>query len=585
MKSFYSYIKYLRSVRLHFVIALVCGLIYGVASGFGIPFMMNEIFPRLFAEGEEQLSWLALFGWAAFIPGVMLIRGTFGFINTYLISFCGVRVLEAIRVDLFRKFQALPLAYFERRASGDLVSRSLSDTNTLQTTITGVANDAVKQPITLLAAVGALIYLALQNEEVIFILLCLAVVPVCVFPILSIGKKLLKRSRQTQRQMGGVTDFLSQNLRAVREVRAYNQEEKQTEEFQNLISRLFRVQMKSVKYGKILNPIIEVISSIGIALAFVYAYRKGVTLEVFIPLIGALFLSYEPIKKIGAIQNQLQKGRGALERLDEVLKEPIAVEDPPWPVKIGQFKGKITFSDVSFAYAEQSVLENISVSIAAGEVCALVGPSGAGKTTFTNLIARFYDATSGSVTVDDIDIRDMRQGDLRKNIALVSQAPFLFHDTAYNNILIGNPQAPPQEVYTAARQSHAHEFICALPNGYETSLAEDAVSLSGGQKQRIALARAFLKDAPILILDEATSALDSESEAKVREALENLMRNKTVLIIAHRFSTISHADRILVFQAGRIVASGTHEQLCAESPLYESLYRRQTVGAKTLKEV
>lgn len=581
MNLFRKYFSYLKPVLPQFILGLLAGVIYGVASGFGIPYMIHAVFPVIFpseapdAVAIVPLSTWQVIGWAAFIPFIMTLRGVSGFFNSYLVGLCGVKVLESIRMDIFRKFQELPIAYIDRMSSGELLSRCQSDTTAVQSSLTAGANDLVKQPVSLLAALGALVYFAFQGEQVVLLLLSLAIIPLCIFPVVVVGKNVLKRSRQTQAQIGSVTGFISQNLRGTREVRAYNQQVDQEQRFQQLINKLFKAQMKVLKYSTGLSPLIEVLSSIGIAMAFVYCYRAGVRLEVFIPLIGALYLSYEPIKKIGTAFSKLQQGRGAMERLDEVLDEPVTIAEPENPREISRLSGEIRFDNVSFAYAEKEVLSNINMEIPNGKIFALVGPSGAGKTTFTNLIPRFYEATSGRILVDGIDVRDLRQTDLRSNIALVSQQPFLFDDTILQNILIGRPEATREEVIAAAKLAYAHEFIEELSDGYDTEVGEDAYSLSGGQRQRLALARAFLKNAPILILDEATSALDSESEKKIQQALSQLMVGKTVLIIAHRFSTILHADSILLFEAGRIIAQGKHGELYESNGLYKTLYDKQ----------
>ncbi len=558
-----------------FALALVFGLLFGISSGFGLPFMTEIVFPKIFADEAEKLSFWLLLGVAAIIPLAFSVRGLSGYLNTYLISLCGIRVLESIRADIFNKFQKLPLAYFHKRASGDLVSRCLADTTAVQHTLTEVANDAIKQPMTLLGAIGYLTYASFQSREVFFLLLCLAIVPICVFPIRAFGKRLLKRSRQTQRQLGGMTGFLSDNLRSAREIRAFNLEERQSENFRSQIRRLLRLQLKVVKYKKALPPVIEVIASFGLAVAFLYAYRSGLDYDTFIPLLMALYLSYEPIKKLGMIQNSLQKGRGALDRLEEILREPVTIRDPENPRVIGRLTGDVAFENVTFAYENVPVLHGIGARLNSRTVCALVGPSGAGKSTFANLIPRFFDPIEGAVKIDGIDIREMRLADLRRNIAIVSQDPILFNDTLFNNILIGRPEATHDDVLRAAQQAHAREFIETFENGFETIVGENATRLSGGQKQRVALARAFLKNAPILILDEATSALDSESEATIKDALARLVENKTVLIIAHRFSTISLAGRILYFEEGRILADGTHSELYQDCAPYRNLYERQ----------
>ncbi len=293
-------------------------------------------------------------------------------------------------------------------------------------------------------------------------------------------------------------------------------------------------------------------------------------------LILALYACYEPIKKLGSVNNEIKRGLGALDRLEEVFQAPVEITDPESPAPLARAQGQLNYEGVSFAYkADEPVLRQVNVTIPAGTVCALVGPSGAGKSTFANLVPRFYDVTEGRLALDGIDVRSLRLADLRRNIALVSQEPVLFNDTIYHNLLLGRPDATREEVEQAAKDAYAHEFILQQPDGYATVVGERGGKLSGGQKQRIALARAFLRNAPILILDEATSALDGDSEAAIQAALKKLMVGKTVLIIAHRFSTIRDASLILVFEEGRIVGRGDHSTLYADNPLYRSLYDRQ----------
>jgi subfamily B ATP-binding cassette protein MsbA len=350
--------------------------------------------------------------------------------------------------------------------------------------------------------------------------------------------------------------------------------------FRDLSRAMLTAQMKVVKYAQALAPSIEIISSIGMSITLVYAYRMHIPLESFLAIIAALVVCYDPVKKLGALSNEIRRGEVSLERLEEVLNEPVEIADPEHPVPVDRLSGDIAFSDVTFAYKKgESVLRDISIRIPTGTVCALVGPSGAGKSTFASLVPRFHDVGSGRISIDGIDVRDMRLADLRRNIAIVSQEPVLFNDTIYNNLLFGRLGATRDEVERAARDAFAHDFILSLPNGYETMVGERGSNLSGGQKQRVALARAFLRQAPILILDEATSALDSESEAFVQRALKKLMTGKTVLIIAHRFSTIRDASMILVFQEARIVAHGSHMALYESNALYKSLYDRQQTAA------
>lgn len=580
MRRFVPYVRFLKPVRNTLIGAIACGLVYGVANGAGLPLMAKEIFPRIFGEGAETLSTLEIALVALWLPFVFLLRGIAGYLNAYLIQYSGVRVLEALRLEYFEKLQRLPLAFFSKGSTGDLIARGLGDTAALQNTLIVISNEIVKQPATLIGALGYLIYLAITERGAAAVLLTLAIIPITVFPIRYVGRKLIDKARILQAQAGALTDRFAENLSARKEVRAFGLERFEVDRFRHQTNSMVRAQMKVAKYSLALAPVIEILSAIGIAITFVYAYRIRLPLESFLAIVAALVVCYDPVKKLGALSNEVRRGEASLQRLEEVLNEPVTIQDPDKPVPVDRLKGSITFDDVTFGYSEdEPVLRDVSIEIPAATVCALVGPSGSGKSTFASLVPRFYDVQAGAVRVDGIDVRDVRLADLRRNIAIVSQDPILFNDTIYNNLLFGRPDATREEVEQAAKAAFAHDFIVALPNGYDTLAGERGTQLSGGQKQRIALARAFLRQAPILILDEATSALDSESEAYIQQALKELMVGKTVLIIAHRFSTIRDASMILVFQDSRIVAHGSHETLYESNDLYRSLYDRQRSAA------
>ncbi|MBK9989898.1 MAG: ABC transporter ATP-binding protein [Verrucomicrobia bacterium] len=529
---------------------------------------------------RPKLSFWQIWAIALWLPIIFLIRGIAGYLNTYLIQYAGVRILEQIRLDYFRKMQNLPLGFFQRLSSGEMIARGLGDTNQLQTTLTIVSNDLIKQPTTLISTLGAVALIAYSEQGLFMVLVCLLTVPLAVLPIRYVGKRLLARAIHLQAQAGTITSRFTENLAAAKEVRAFSLEKYEVDRFAKLSAVLVRAQMKVVKYAQLLAPSIEVLAAFGISITFVYAYRYNVHSGSFLGILAALYLSYEPIKKLGAINNELKRGEASLTRLEEVLNEPIAITDPVDPVNIGRVQGDLVFNQVSFAYkTDEPVLRDVTANLPAGTVCALVGPSGAGKTTFANLVPRFYEVTAGSVSIDGHDIRQFRLADLRRNIAVVSQDPVLFNESIYDNLLLGRPDATRAEVEEACRNAYAHEFILSLDGGlgYDTIVGERGSRLSGGQKQRIAIARAFLRNAPILILDEATSALDSDSEAAIQAALKKLIAGKTVLIIAHRFSTIRDANMILVFDQGRIVASGPHASVYNSSPMYRSLYDRQSM--------
>ncbi len=578
LSRFRPYFRYLRPMGGQLALATFCMVIYSAANGAGLPYTLQKVFGPIFGT-DRTLSMSHIIWLTMTVPALFLVRGLSGYASSYLFQVIGTRVLEAIRLDYFRKLQFLPLSFLQRYPSGELSSRALADAQQVQTVLTLVTSDGVKHPLTLVFALGYVTVEAMKAQGLTLAVVTLLLVPLCVFPVRYVARKVLVRAQQAQAQLGSISSQLTENLSASREIRAFGLEGRFIERFAKTARTLLTAQLKIAKYALGLSPMIEIISALGIAMTLAYSYKAGLKFEVLTGVLIALYQCYEPIKKLGYLNSEIKRGQAALERLEPILNEPLNITDPDRPETVKRLRGTIAFNNVTFAYGKTPALRNIDVSIPSGTVCALVGPSGAGKSTFANLVPRFYEVAAGSVTIDEIDVRSMRLADLRRNIALVSQEPVLFNDTIYNNLALGTDVASREEIITAARSAHAHEFIEKLPLGYDTIVGERGALLSGGQKQRVAIARAFLRQAPILILDEATSALDSESEAKVQDALRRLVSGKTVLIIAHRFSTIRDASMILVFDQGKIVAQGDHAVLYSGNPLYKSLYDRQSVAS------
>jgi subfamily B ATP-binding cassette protein MsbA len=520
-----------------------------------------------------------LFGYLALVPIMFALRALGSFINAYFIAYSGMYVLEQIRRMVFDHIQRLPLAFFHKNKVGDLMSRVLGDTTLLQTAVVKVVDSLIKEPATLLAAGTYLVYLSFQAEDVSFILLALASIPACVLPIRFIGQAIVKKATLAQAQAGELNHVLNENLSATREIRAYNLEAQQSERFAETCARFFKQSLKVVKYDKALTPIIEVVTAGALVGALYIAIQRDVDEGALASILVALYMCYQPTKKIGLVSNTIRKAEASLNRLEYILDTQDTVPDAANPTPLKKAQGDLNFENVAFQYADEPVLQSVHATIPAGQTVALVGPSGAGKTTFANLVPRFYDVVEGCVRIDGLDVRQIAKADLRRQIALVSQEAVLFGDTIANNIRLGNPNASDADIEQAARMAHAHDFIEVLEDGYETLVGERGSRLSGGQRQRISIARAFLKNAPIIILDEPTSALDAESEHQIQAALEELSKGRTVLIIAHRFSTIQHADRILVFDRGQIIASGTHAELYPSNALYKSLYDKQSKTA------
>ena len=577
LKRLRPYTRYLRPVRWQFIGALIAGLIYGVASGAGIPLILKEVLPRMWVEGPDPVPYGDLILIGVIMVGGMGIRCASEFANMYGMAYCGQRVLEGLRTDTFAHLQKLSLSFFEQRRSGDTVSRLITDTEVLRAGIVTVTNDIIKQPFTLIGAAGVIVYLSLQNSQFVFILAFLISAPACVFPIRWLAGKLKVRAKKLQAQVGDVSAYVTDSIQAPREIRAFNLQDGQIRGMRRRVRELMRWQLKVLKYERSVAPLVEFVATISVAIVIVYAGRNSVGIQQMVPLLGALYFCYEPVKKLGKITTHLKSMEASLDRLEEISKMDPEVLDPKVPVELGKVNGEIAFDGVSFAYAEDLVLDKVTVKARPGEVMGIVGPSGAGKTSFINLILRFYDPTEGVVSIDGHDLRTLRQDELRDAISFVPQEPLLFNASVRDNLLVGRPDATDEEVYKAAGQARAHDFITAMENGYETVIGEKGTRLSGGQRQRLALARAFLRKAPILVLDEAASALDSENEALIQQAVVELAQNRTVFIIAHRFSTLSVVDRILVFESGQIIGDGTNEELEKSCSLYQELRRRQMV--------
>ena len=579
LKRFGPYFSYLKPVRKQFALGLGFGLISAAASGAGLPFIIQYLVPLV--TSDDKPEGMALILLLLSIPLAFSLRALGGFLNAYYMAYAGMHVLERLRIMVFEKIQHLPLAFFHKNNVGDLMSRVMGDTGQLQTALVKVVNSLVKEPATLVSAVGFLIYLTISESEVAFMLIALATVPACVLPIRAIGSRILKKAKLAQNQAGELNNVLNENLSAVREVRAYSLETREIDRFSAAARKLFKLALKTVKYDKALSPLIELTTAFALCFSLYVAVQKDIQPEIIASILTALYMCYEPIKKLGAVSNTIRQAQASLDRLEYVLHSEDTVPETESPKALGKISGQIHFDNVTFRYAEEAALKSVNVTINAGEAIALIGPSGAGKTTFANLVPRFYDAVEGNVRIDGIDVRELDKHELRAQIALVSQESLLFSDTITNNIRLSKPDASLDEIHAAARMANAHDFIEAFEDGYDTLVGERGSRLSGGQRQRIAIARAFLKDAPIIILDEPTSALDAESEHNIQAALETLAKGRTVLIIAHRFSTIKHADRIFVFEDGHIIAQGPHRELYQSNELYTSLYDKQAKTAQS----
>lgn len=595
LKKIYSrilhYAGYVWPVKGYLIIALISGLIAAAASGFGIPVLIYKVFPAVFDPStmpepvlhfisgyvsQENLANAVLFTACAAMPVIFVIRGLAMWVNAMAVSYFGMRVLENLRVGVFAHLQNLPLAFHEKQMRGDILSRIVTDAQNVQNMITQVSSDIVKQPLTAVSAIIALVYVLSDRAEASMFVASVLFAGIAVAPILVFGKRVVRKARGAQKNIGEMTAVVQENLAAQREIRSYAMEKIQIERMARTSKRFCIAQLKTVKYQQLLTPTLEFLTALALAFVLVRGRMIGMALTDFMAIAGALFFAADAIKRTGVSFNKFSQAQASLERIEEILTEIDTIPDPENPKEPEKIAGNIEFRHVGFAYENgRQVLEDVNVSVPAGQIVALVGPSGAGKTTFASLILRFYEASSGSVLIDGIDVRELRKKHLRRFISLVSQHAVLFRDTIRENIRLGQAGASDEAVEAAARNAAAEDFT--RNGGLDKMLGDVGSGVSGGQRQRLAIARAFLKDAPILILDEATAALDSESEKKIQDKLEVLARGRTTFIVAHRFSSIRIAQRILVFSRGRIVGDGAHEELYASCPLYKELYDRQGV--------
>lgn len=590
------YLTHLKGSRRLLLLAIVFGLIYGLAQSVGLPVLIGKVLPTIFGTPEERAApvfvfpdWLGGGAWhlprgyevafaVAFLPAVFLVRGVSQFLASYFVNLAGLRVVDSVRSAVFAKLQQLHLGFFARLPTGDLMQRLTGDVQSVRMVLVDISTDAIIQPFTLLGAVGFVVYRCLTIPGGGRFLLCLLVVPFSVFLARAIGRALHLRATQALGSAADLNSIVVENLQSPREIRAYGLQGREEHRFGVASREGLRLQAKLARYDKALSPMLEIVAAAGIALAVWIGAAAGMGYNDLLMIITAIYVAYEPVKKLGRMNNLIAIAEGGLTRLEDVLHAPVEVSDAPDARPLGRVQGRLGFEGLTFAYGGEPVLRDLTLTIPAGQSVALVGPSGAGKSTFVNLVPRFFDPQQGAITVDGLDLRTVRQFDLRANIALVSQEPVLFDDSILENIRLGRPGATEAEVRDAARLAGALEFIESLPEGFAARVGERGSRLSGGQRQRISIARAFLKDAPILILDEATSALDTETERGIQASLQRLMKGRTTLIVAHRFSTIRDVDRVLVFEGGRIVADGPREEVYRSNELFRRLWDNQSQG-------
>jgi subfamily B ATP-binding cassette protein MsbA len=531
------------------------------------------------AKGVAAHPW-AMAGLVGAIPVVFFLRGLLGYLNVYFLQWAAVRTVTDLRVRLFEHITRLSAGFFSQTSTGKLMSRITSDTSSLQHVLSGSVGVIVKDPVTVIALVA---YLLWQQPGLTII--AMIAMPACMVPVAIYSRKIRQSSRAMQTNAAELSNVMSEALTGNRVVKAYNLESTVVGQFRETANRYISHYMRIVRSSEIPGPLLETVGAFGVSLVLVYLAAGSTTRpssKDFLILVGSLFAVYRPMKNITRLHISINQARAASERVFELLALENAIVEPARPVKLDANHAPIRFESVHFSYGDKKILSDINLVVEPGKVVALVGKSGSGKTTILNLLLRFYDAQSGAIRIGNTSIRDVTTKDLRGQIAIVTQETVLFNQTLYRNIEMGRPSATREEVIEAARLAHALDFINEKPEGFDTVVGEKGVTLSGGQRQRIAIARAILKNAPILLLDEATNALDTESERAVQAALEKLMEGRTAICIAHRLSTIQNADRIVVMEAGRIREQGSHAELLRAGGLYRKLHELQFDSAELM---
>ena len=559
--------------------AMICMLFVSAATS-ASAFLVKPVLDDVFFK--KDLTMLKLIPLA--IVGIFLLKGVFDYGQAYLMSHVGQRIIADLREKIYNHLQSLSLSFFTRNPTGVLMSRITNDVSVVQGAVTDAVTGLLKDLFTIIGLVGVVFY-----RDWRLAIIALVVFPLAVYPIVKFGRKLRSYSSRSQTTMGDISTILLETISGNRIVKAFNMEEYEQKRFARENRKLFSIQMKSVRVRAVSHPLMEVLGGLGIAcIVFYGGYNviKGVaTPGTFFSFLAALLMLYEPVKRLSGFNNTVQQGLAAASRIFEVLDTAPEIRNKPGAKILTSVSRGIEYRNVSFQYDEDRVLKNINLQVKVGEMIAFVGASGGGKTTLVNLLPRFYDVSSGEILIDGRDIRDISQESLRSMIGIVTQQTILFNDTVRNNIAYGKISEPFGEIVKAAEAAYAHRFIQNLPNGYDTVIGEQGVKLSGGERQRLSIARALLKNAPVLILDEATSSLDSESEIEVQKALEYLMQGRTTLVIAHRLSTIRKANRIVVIVNGVVVEEGTHEELLEKDGEYRKLYLLQFIDSDPEKAI
>ena len=568
------YLRLLQCLRPYWgrlVAAAICSGLVAAFTG-AYAWLVRPALDEVFIKRNE--TWLILLPVA--LIAVSALKGVASYGQTYLMVYVGTRVVTDIRQRLFSHLMRLPIGFHLKNPSSRMMSRVINDVNWIQNAVAGVLKDLFQQSLTFLVLLGVVLY---QNWWLT--LLSIVVIPLSVYPMVRFGARLRRLATTGQERTADMSTALQETLTGIRIVKGFTREATEDRRFARVNEAYFHTWMKSTQVSAITSPVLETVGILGVAGIIWYGgwqvMHGTMTPGTFFSFLTAVFLMYNPVKRLASANNSIQQALSAAERVFAVLDVPTEAAQDTGIRNLDVVRSAIELRDVSFRYegVEAWALRSISLTVIAGEVLALVGSSGAGKTTLVNLIPRFYDPTQGAILIDGVDLREIRLAALRRQIGIVSQETLLFDDTVRHNVAYGKDDVTDEAIIEAARAAFAHDFIMRMPNGYDTLIGENGVKLSGGERQRLAIARALLRNPPILILDEATSSLDTESERMVQMALANLMKGRTTFVIAHRLSTVQRASRIVVLAGGRIVEIGRHEDLLAGAGTYQRLYQMQ----------
>ena len=590
-----------RPYRFRLIVGIICGFLAGVANPLlmvSVRLAINTIFPgsgaemgtipaagvpsfltkliewanSLFSQTDGQSAKVVLVVIILMIPISMLLRSGLGYVNVYLMNWVSMRVVMDLRIKMFTHVLTLGSSFFSRSSTGTLMAQ-LQAADSIQHALGNSWVTIIREPITVVSLVALLLVSHPQLT-----LLSVTVLPFTLLPYVMYARRVRKSTKILMQQITDQGKLVHESLSGYRILKAYNLEKKATDEFEATSQLMAAHQMRIVRGGELPSAMMEVLGAIGVATFFIYiAFFSPVKMQPgdLMQFVGCIFLLYQPFKALIRLHNQLEQARVISGMVFALLDTKNDIVEPENPKPLQAIGADVAFESISFSYGEKSVVQEFDLEVKAGRLVALVGGSGAGKTTVTNLLLRFHDPQKGRITIGGLDIKDVHTRDLRSQIAVVTQETVLFNDTIFNNIALGRAGATEAQVLEAAKHAHAHEFITEKEQGYKSVIGEKGAMLSGGQRQRIAIARAIVKNAPILILDEATSSLDAESERAVQAALEDLMKGRTTICIAHRLSTIQRADQIIVMEQGRIVETGTHAQLLDRGGVYRRLYDLQ----------